>query len=161
MFFGGGTMAGDRFDSADGDPRVGRPYEVLVERGKIREFAGATGARSVTYFADEAPIAPPTFLMVSALWATPDSHPAAVAELDNARVLHAGQEFVFHGPRPRAGDRLMAQVEVEEVYTKQGRRGGELLFMVLLTTFRDADRIVAEARQTLVQTAHAAGRDHA
>jgi hypothetical protein len=68
--------------------------------------------------------------------------------------MHAEQEYVFHGPPPRAGATLTAQSRIDAVYQKQGRRGGVLTFAVLVTEFRDASgRLVAEARMTGVETA--------
>ena len=67
--------------------------------------------------------------------------------------MHAEQEFVFHGPPPRAGVRLTAQSRIERVFDKQGTRGGTLTFAVMLTEFRDEHgALVAEARMTGVET---------
>jgi hydroxyacyl-ACP dehydratase HTD2-like protein with hotdog domain len=72
------------------------------------------------------------------------------------RGMHAEQEYVFYGPPPRAGTRLRCQSRIAEIYDKQGRRGGTLTFVVMVTEFRDAGgKLVAEARMTGVETAQA------
>jgi hypothetical protein len=139
--------------------RTGRPYPIEIERGKILEFADATRSRNPAYWEDPAPVVPPTFLTTQMFWqewAGPDANPWHHVELDQKRGMHAEQEYVFHGPPPRAGTRLVAQSRIAEVYDKQGRRGGKLTFAVMVTEFRDeAGRLVAEARLTGVESAHA------
>jgi hydroxyacyl-ACP dehydratase HTD2-like protein with hotdog domain len=74
-------------------------------------------------------------------------------KLDLKRILHGGQEYVFHGPPPRAGQELTAQTRVEEIYEKEGKRGGTMTFVVTVQEFRDeTGRLVAEARSTAIQT---------
>jgi hydroxyacyl-ACP dehydratase HTD2-like protein with hotdog domain len=73
--------------------------------------------------------------------------------MDPSRGLHAEQEFVFHGPPPRAGDRLVGTSRIAEIYEKTGRKGGTMTFVVMVTEFRDPDgRLVAESRLTGVET---------
>jgi hypothetical protein len=137
---------------------AGQPYSVEVERGKIREFARATKARDTAYFDDPTPVAPPTFLASSAFWAGPASSPLGVRNW--SRILHGEQEFVFHGPPPRAGQSLVAQQRVEDTYEKQGRRGGTMRFTILVTEFRTPDgELVAESRSTVIETSRPAGED--
>jgi hypothetical protein len=70
--------------------------------------------------------------------------------------MHAEQEYVFHGPPPPSGTRLVATSRIEAGYEKEGRRGGKLGFGVMVTEFRDTDgRLVAEARLVGVETARA------
>jgi hypothetical protein len=138
---------------------VGRraaPFTVPVERGKVREFARATKARRTSYLTDTHAVAPPTWLAAASFWIEPENHVLG-GVFDYSRTLHAGQEYVFPGVPPRAGDTLTGQQRVESVYRKQGRRGGELTFTVLLTEYRDAaGTLVAEVRQTIVETERAA-----
>ncbi|MFI5909304.1 MaoC family dehydratase N-terminal domain-containing protein [Dactylosporangium sp. NPDC051541] len=132
--------------------REGAGYSMTVERGKIREFAAAVGSAHPRHFDDE-PVAPPTFLASNAFWTTDDSDPWGDEGPDLARVLHAGQRYVFHGPPPRAGTELHCKQRIDRVYSKQGRRGGALEFADIVTEFRDADgNLVAEAIATLVVT---------
>jgi hypothetical protein len=134
--------------------RTGTEFEMVVELGKIREFAAATGSTDPEQLTGPAPVSPATFLTTMAFWQTGDSDPWPHVRMDQRRGLHAEQEFVFHGPPPRAGDRLTCRSRIADIYQKPGRRGGTLTFAVLVTEFRDPDgRLVAEARSTGVETA--------
>lgn len=129
------------------------PFRVEVERGKIREFAMATKARNRAYLDDPVPVAPPTFLASAAFWAGPANSALAAADLDLARVLHGEQEYVFHGPPPRAGQTLVARQRIESTYSKQGKRGGTMRFLVIVTEFRTPEgKLVVEARSTVIET---------
>jgi hypothetical protein len=134
---------------------TGEPFLVRVERGKIMEFAAATQSRNPAYWQGEHPVAPPTFLTTQMFWqewAGEGANPWQAVHLDQQRGMHAEQEYVFHGPPPRAGTTLTATSRIEDVYTKEGRRGGMLTFAVMVTEFRDeAGRLVAEARLTGVE----------
>ena len=135
--------------------RTGEPFTIDVERGKIREFARATHSENPDYLCTESPVVPPTFLTTMFFWATGDCDPWHEVDMDQTRGLHAEQEYVFHGPPPRAGTRLRAQSRITEIFQKQGRRGGTMTFAVMVTEFRDdTGRLVAEARMTGVETAH-------
>lgn len=130
---------------------VGTPFEVLVERGKIREFAAAMQSDNPAYQGAGA-IVPPTFLTTATTWAPPGSR--VVVGFDRRRLLHGEQEYVFHGPPPRAGDVLIAQERLVDRFAKPGKRGGEMHFAVVVTEFRSpAGDVVAEARATFIQTA--------
>jgi hydroxyacyl-ACP dehydratase HTD2-like protein with hotdog domain len=134
---------------------AGVPFRVPVERGKVLEFAAATRSANPAYWADECPFIPPTFLTTQMFWQewAAGANPWPLVELDQQRGLHAEQEYVFHGPPPRAGSVLVARSRIADVYEKAGR-GGTLTFAVMVTEFRDeSGRLVAEARQTGVETA--------
>ncbi len=135
--------------------KAGVPFEVAIERGKIREFARATRSTHAEYMESEAPVVPPTFLTTMFFWeeGVEGANPWHHVKLDQKRGMHAEQEYVFHGPPPRAGTKLVARSRIESVYDKDGRRGGKLTFAVMVTEFRDADgKLVAEARMTGVET---------
>lgn len=134
---------------------VGAPFELDVERGKIREFARATRSDHPAYFTGENPVCPPTFLATQLAWEeyVPGANPWHLVNMDQRRGMHAEQEYIYHGPLPRAGDRLIAQSKVTDIYEKEGKRGGKLTFAVMVTEFRDlSGRLVAEARLTGVET---------
>jgi N-terminal half of MaoC dehydratase len=133
----------------------GTDYEMVVERGKIAEFAAAMQSQNPAY-AGPGAIVPPTFLISSALWA-PEG--AAVDHgFDRRRLLHGEQEFVFHGPPPRAGQTLKVSEQVVDRYEKPGKRGGMMRFAVVVTEYRGEDgTLVAEARKTLIETAPKGG----
>lgn len=135
--------------------KEGVPFEVAIERGKVREFARATRSSHPEYFGD-APVVPPTFLTTMFFWeeGVEGSNPWHHVKLDQKRGMHAEQEYVFFGPPPRAGTKLVAKSRIESVYEKEGRRGGKLTFAVMVTEFRDeSGKLVAEARMTGVETA--------
>lgn len=131
----------------------GEPFTVLVEAGKIREFALATRSDDPAYVDVDGgtPIAEPTFLMTARLWQLPDSLPKIPP--GSGAALHGEQEFVFHGEPPAAGTRLTAQIRVAAAYEKEGKRGGTLSFKELVTEFHDeSGRLVAESKMTTVET---------
>jgi acyl dehydratase len=122
-----------------------------VEQGKVREFARATKAGDERFTADPAPFLPPTFLVTNAFWLAPGSWVLEYGDLDWARLLSGGSEFTFSGPPLRAGERLTATQRVDEVYRKQGRRGGDMTFIVFTTTFARPDgSVAARERHTTI-----------
>lgn len=138
--------------------RSGSPFEMDVERGKVREFAHATYSSNPAYLEGEHPVVPPTFLTTATFWQEGDSNPWHLVAMDQQRGLHAEQEFVFHGPPPRAGTRLQCRSQIAEIFEKEGRRGGTMTFAVMVTEFRDeSGRLVAESRLTGVETARPPG----
>jgi hypothetical protein len=143
---------------------TGTPYTMEVELGKIREFARATKSHNPDYLRRENPVSPATFLTSSAFWCDGPDVPADEfgGEIDLARLLHGGQEFVFHGEPPRAGTRLVGQSRVGATYSKQGKRGGTMRFIEIINDFRTPDgRLVAEVRSTLITTSKAPPADAA
>src|SRR3954464_12535093 len=138
-------------DSAAGV--TGEPFTLHVERGKIREFARATGSANPSYLQAERPVIPPTFLTTAFFWQTGAADPWQAVAMDQRKGLHAEQEFVFHGPPPRAGDRPAGRSRIESLTRKEGRRG-TLTFAVMVTEFHDeSGRLVATAKLTGVETA--------
>lgn len=132
------------------------PFEMTVERGKIREFARATKSDNPAYLAERVPVSPPTFLTSSAFWGEPGNSIFAKVKLDMRRVLHGGVEYVFPGSPPAAGTELTAQTRVDDIYEKEGKRGGTMTFVVSVQEFRDkTGNLVAEARNTIIETAKA------
>lgn len=128
---------------------------MVVERGKVMEFARAILDDNPGYAADEAPLAPPTFTMAMAHWPAPEGAQGANLAglgLDLLRILHAGQEFEYLG-EIRAGDVLTTRSRISDVSEKEGKRGGTLTFVSSETTFtnqRGEDVLVS--RTILVQT---------
>jgi hypothetical protein len=133
----------------------GAPFELVVERGKVREFARAVHALDPAYLAVEAPVIPPTFLTTTFFWQehVEGANPWERVAMSQERGMHAEQEYVFHGPPPRAGTRLVCKSRIERIYEKTGKRGGQLTFAVMVTEFYDpSGKLVAEARLTGVET---------
>lgn len=139
--------------------RTGEPFRMVIEEGKVREFAAATGSTHPEHLESPTPISPVTFLASARFWQDEHSFPWHAVERDHARVLHGGQEFVFHGPPPRAGTELVGQARIQDVFEKVGRRGGTMVFIKLVTEFRTPDGdLVAEMRSTAIQTSRPAAR---
>ena len=137
-------------DAGDG-PVAGSPWEVMVERGKIAEFADAMGSDNPAYRGPDAMI-PPTFLTTAARWAPPGSR--VDVGFDRKRLLHGEQEYVFHTPPPRSGDVLTAHERIVDRFSKPGKRGGTMRFATVLTEYRSSDgTLVAEAKATFIETA--------
>ena len=133
----------------------GKPYRVVAEEGKIREFALATKSTNRAYGVGGTPpsTSPVTFLASSMFWQGPDSSPLSDAGLNFERILHGEQEFVFPGPPPAPGTVLAAQARIDRVYEKEGKRGGTMTFAELVTEFCDeAGNLVAESRSTIIET---------
>jgi len=130
-------------------------YEMPVERGKIREFAAATGSSDPAYHGTSPPV-PPTFLTTSMHWEPQDPPLATLLGLDLRRVLQGGQEYTFIGPLPRAGETLQAETSVESVTEKRSGRGGIMTIIVVLTRFTRPDgSVAAEGRATVIERAAA------
>jgi hypothetical protein len=147
--------------------------EMPIEWGKIREYAVATGSHSPDYLDNPTAPVPPTFLSTVIFWDQPGGGlrtPEAVAALaevgideDIRNVLSAEQEYTFHGPLPRAGERLALTHRFDGVEVKEGRRGGQMVFTRFTVEFRDPDTrdIRAECLYTSVRTSQAATEERA
>lgn len=143
--------------NADAVGVEGAPFVLDVERGKIREFAHATHSANPEYLDREDPVSPPTFLTTTLFWQPEEGNPWSAVELDQKRGLHAEQQYEFFGPPPAAGTRLTCTSRISDVFTKQGRRGGEMTFAVMVTDFLDdSGQLVARATLTGVETARPA-----
>jgi hypothetical protein len=137
----------------------GRPFRVVVEEGKVREFARAVRSSNPAYL-DDGPQAtsPVTFLASSAFWQGRESSPWGDAPLNWERILHGEQEFVFPGPPPAAGTELTAEARIDRIYEKEGKRGGTMTFAEVVTEYRDpSGAVVAESRSTVIETSQAPG----
>ena len=132
-------------------------YTFPIERGKVREFAQATKTRNPDYLDDPEAVIPPTWLIASGFWAPPDlPNPVVALDINLARLLHGGQEFVFHGPPPKAGDVISTESWIDKVYEKEGKRGGTMRFAEMVTEYKDqTGTVVAESRTTMIETGKA------
>jgi len=132
------------------------PAQIPIERGKLREFARACKSDNPAYVDAPTPVAPPTFLTNTNFWMSAATSPLAKLGIDLKRLLHGGQEYVFHGPPPAAGTELTFQTRVDKIYEKEGKRGGTMTFVETVTEFCDAKgTLVAEARSTAIETGQA------
>lgn len=109
---------------------VGKTYDpttYAVGREKIREYASAVGETNPLHFDVEAArsagyadvVAPPMFAVV---YGAPSVGPAILdpeVGIDFARMLHAGQEFVW-GPLVVAGDEITTTASVKDISERGG-----------------------------------------
>ncbi len=150
---------------------------MLVETGKIREYAAATAATAVEYGARRGAPVPPTFLSTVAFWeelsdvfetpAARDAFVKAGIVPDVRRLLSLEQEYQYFDDYPRAGDELDPTVRFETAEVKDGR-SGRMLLLRFAVDFAREERVVATARYlsayvqavetTSVSTGPAAGR---
>jgi hypothetical protein len=129
-------------------------YEFPIDYSKVREFARAVKTEHPAHQGTD-PVIPPTML-TSARWIWEPGEQPGFADLDfdRARILHGEEEYIFHGPPPRAGQVLTCQTRVTDRYEKPGKRGGHMRFGTIVTEFRDeTGRLVAEQYSTIVETA--------
>jgi acyl dehydratase len=125
-----------------------------IELGKIREFARAVKDANPAY-REEAPVAPPTFLMTIAHWVGDLGATRSAVKLDYRRLLHGEQDFEYVRPI-RAGDTLTFRSRTKEVFEKEGKRGGTMLFVIGETEFTNQrGEVVAYMRNTAIETAGA------
>ncbi|HKY74761.1 MAG TPA: MaoC family dehydratase N-terminal domain-containing protein [Acidimicrobiia bacterium] len=134
----------------------GKPFRVVVEEGKVREFARAVKSSNPAYLEGPQATSPATFLASSVFWQRPENSPWGGAKLNWERILHGEQEFVFPGPPPAAGTELTAEARIDRVFEKEGKRGGTMTFVEVVTEYRDGSgAIVAESRSTVIETGKA------
>ena len=140
---------------------TGPEYEMDIERGKIRDFARAMSAPLPEFIDAPRPLIPASFLITAAYsWGYSLERPRGTVfeqiDHDLSVPLHAEESFRFHGALPRAGERLHCRASLENVWRKQGGRGGDLTFLTMLTEFRNpAGELLAEERSTTVTTENA------
>lgn len=114
------------------------PFETRVERGRLRDFARATGQSDRVYFDVEAAqaagyrdlLAPPTYLFSLDLHREDSFHFITLLNIDIAKVLHGEQSFTYGAPIC-AGDTVTLVSEVTDIYTK---KGGAMEFVHLKTS---------------------------
>lgn len=133
------------------------PFPVTVERGRIKDFAGAVGDLNPFYLDDAVGrasewgdvIAPPTFA-VSFRGDSADAG-ALLRDLgvDISRLLHGEQEFEIHR-QLRPGETYLCRTRVVDIYEKPGR-SGPLGFVLRETAVTDdANEIVLTMRHVTV-----------
>jgi acyl dehydratase len=127
------------------------PFEVDVEKGRLRFFAKATGQADPVYSDEAAALGaghpslpvPPTFFFCLEM---ESPNPAAIRELlgmDYGRILHGEQGFNFHA-MAYAGDRLRFEQRIDDIYDK---KNGALEFVVRKTRVSNQHgALVAEMR---------------
>lgn len=141
------------------------PVEMEVEKGAIKRYAAAVGEANPLYLDYEYAkkskyrniIAPPGFFGWPAKGATGGMQDEEVAELRGAfakagypRILDGGQEYEYYAP-VRAGDTLTAKRKIADMYEKDTKGGGKLMFIIAETTYINQNGVqVAKMRQTWI-----------
>ncbi|MCW2530069.1 MAG: hypothetical protein JWM76_4929, partial [Pseudonocardiales bacterium] len=113
----------------------GEPFRVVVEEGKIYEFARAIKSSTPEHFRSPDPISPVTFLTSAVLWMEPENSAWFGITRNFANILHGEQEFVFHSAPPVAGTELNVVQYFGTVVEKAGRRGGRMTLTEVITKF--------------------------
>lgn len=131
------------------------PSAHVVEAGRLRFFAKATGANAPLWWDEEAARAagypaipaPPTFAFCLELDRDDPLGFLNDLDIDLARILHAEQSFTYHAPL-FAGDTVTFQSRVRDVYDK---KDGRLTFVVIEREAHKADgTLVVTLASTLV-----------
>jgi acyl dehydratase len=128
------------------------PFRMVVEEGKVREFARATRSRSAEHLRPRDPVSPVTFLASCALWMGEENSAWRGVTRDFSNILHGEQEFTFSGPPPAAGTELIGLQSIDRTYAKTGARGGTMTFTEVVTRFRKpaSERTVVEMRSVSI-----------
>jgi acyl dehydratase len=133
----------------------GPPSTMKIELGKIREFAKAVKDPNPIYRDEAQCVAPPTFLMTIAHWIGDLGATRSAVKLDYRRLLHGEQDFEYVKPI-RPGDTLTFRSRTKDVFEKDGKRGGKMLFVIGETEFTNQrGEVVAYMRNTAIETSGA------
>jgi hypothetical protein len=118
-----------------------------IERGKIREYATATGAARTAYLDDPNAPVPPTFLATVVFWMpigetlrSPEvlrACAAAGVTADLGSLLSLEQEYVYPGPPPHAGETLRTAEKLSDVTVKRTRDGRAMVVVRFTVSFHD------------------------
>lgn len=130
--------------------RVVDRFEMKIEMGKIREFAGALHDENPLYLDPSAP-APLTFAVTYAFWGRDQSELFRDLGIDTERALHGEEDLHLFRPL-RAGMRLKAVTRLVGRDEAEGGRGGKIIRSILETTFTQDGEVVALERRTILET---------
>lgn len=138
--------------------------DFVVEAGKVAEYANSTwndnsvhkDSREAIKRGFEAIPAPLTFTSTKRFprYRPPDvaDHWGIDIDFDPGKTVHGEKSYEF-GRVVLVGDEFTGETTLEEVYQRNGKRGGEMTFAVLATRFTDADdEWVLTERSTLIET---------
>ena len=132
-----------------------------VERGKIAEYAKATGETDQVFYDvdaaraagfDDVPV-PLTYLQVMNHFL--ESGPIFPPDFDPKRLVHGECEYEIH-QIPVAGETLTASFVFTEVLEKKNRKGAVMRFAKRTCTVTDrSGKVVVIRRDTLIETSAA------
>ena len=143
------------------------PFEFLIERGKIKEFARALGDKNPVYEDEElaksmgfrSTPAPPTYT-ASFLHHVPDENfllnMMQEMGISVATSVHGESGFEYLAPI-FAGDVLTVRVKVKDFYQKEGKRGGKMNFITVESTYTNQEgELVEKDRMLFIERESAA-----
>ena len=138
------------------------PGEEVIDRSSIRRYAQAIMDLNPMYWddirANEGPygsiIAPPTYIFdVShniCAEVGEDGRDLSRVTIPGMNPVRGSNEYHFFEPA-RPGDRVHAKRKIVDIYEKQGRRSGRILFVVYETTYTNqAEIILGICRETML-----------
>lgn len=118
-------------------------FTVTITPERLAKFAEAIGERNPAFARDTLP---PTFLKVIEGEGGSSRRILDDLKVDLKRILHAEQQFEYFAPI-RAGDTISVQRKVADLYEK---KGGEMEFIVIETSFAQASGQVAAISRQIV-----------
>ena len=143
------------------------PFEFIIEKGKIKEFARALGDKNPVYYDGEAAKgmglrstpAPPTYT-ASFLHHVPDENfllnMMQEMGIAVATSVHGESEFEYLAPIC-AGDVLTVAIKVKDYYQKEGKRGGKMNFITVESTYTNQEgELVQRDRMLFIERESAA-----
>lgn len=135
------------------------PFEILVERGQVVQFAHSLGETDPVYLDRQAAVAAgyrdipalPTFpIALSQSQLSTIYQMLDMLSVNPAGILHGNQEYIFHDI-VCVGDTLTGTKRLTDLYD---RKNGELNFIETVIEYRnEAGQTVCEDRCTLVSRA--------
>ncbi len=132
--------------------------EMPIERGKIREYALATGAAHADFVDEPGAPVPPTFLSTVVFWDNlsrvfdlPETRAGCEAigvTPDVRRLLSLEQEYEFHGELLHAGETVTTGLRLDSVERKTEKSGSMALVHFTVTFTDSAGELRAECHYT-------------
>lgn len=132
-----------------------------VDRSKLAELARAFGDHDAVWHDHEAaqaagfaeiPVHPTTTVIADHWRAGGASGVVDALGVDLKRLLHGEAVWEFLAPL-RAGAEITATQRVEDVTTREGKRGGTMTLIGLVTEYRGEDgQLLVRRRDTLIET---------
>ena len=136
--------------------------EFPVERGKVREFAGAICDPNPVYRAREYArskgfkdvLMPVTFPGTFTFHLGSENAVMEIMEkldMDAGKSVHGSFEVIYDRP-VCAGETLRTEIVVGKIYQKEGKRGGTMTFVEMELNFYDAEnKLAVVARNEFIE----------